>query len=115
MRILLLPLLFLPLFTFGEQLVIPALQSAISQQLSKFSAYTAFTGTATVGLPLETPHVKVNAIAQPNVAVAPAAVVPSSSAFPYWYETITHQGKAAFNTNTTYVVYRNVKSYGAKG
>ena len=98
--------LLLPL-ALGEQIVIPAVQSAVSEQLSRFSAYTAFKGTATVAIPAATPHVKINAIAQPAVA--------SSSAFPYWYETITHQGKAAFNTNASYVVYRNVKSYGAKG
>ncbi|KAJ4488509.1 glycoside hydrolase family 55 protein [Lentinula aciculospora] len=34
---------------------------------------------------------------------------------PYWRELIKHQGTSPFNPNTTYVVYRNVKDYGAKG
>ncbi|KAJ3821137.1 glycoside hydrolase family 55 protein [Lentinula raphanica] len=34
---------------------------------------------------------------------------------PYWRELIKHQGTSPFNPNSTYVVYRNVKEYGAKG
>lgn len=42
------------------------------------------------------------------------AVAASSSS--YWLEDITHQGIAAFNSNpSSYVVFRNVKDYGAKG
>lgn len=33
----------------------------------------------------------------------------------YWLEDIKHQGTAAFNTNSSYTVFRNVKQYGAKG
>ena len=102
----------LPL-AFSEQIVIPAVQSAVSAQLSKFAPYTSYHGTATVATPLPTPRVKINAIAAPAV-VAPAANA-ISSPFPYWYENIAHQGKAAFNSNASYVVYRNVKDYGAKG
>ena len=104
--------IFLPL-VLGEQLVIPAVQSDIAQQLSKFSLYTEYegpTGTASAIVASSSaaaaPKAKINA-----VAVAPAATTP----YPYWYGTITHQGKAAFNTDTSYVVFRNVKTYGAKG
>ena len=104
--------LFLPL-VLGEQLVIPAVQSDIAQQLSKFSLYTEYegpTGTASAIVASSSaaaaPKAKVNAIAVPAAATTP---------YPYWYETITHQGKAAFNTDTSYVVFRNVKTYGAKG
>ncbi|KAF9242334.1 glycoside hydrolase family 55 protein [Melanogaster broomeanus] len=34
---------------------------------------------------------------------------------PYWLETIKHQGTSAFNPDTTYQVFRNVKDFGAKG
>lgn len=33
----------------------------------------------------------------------------------YWLEDIKHQGISAFNSNTNYTVFRNVKDYGAKG
>ena len=104
--------LILPL-VLGEQLVIPAVQSDIAQQLSSFSLYTAYegpTGTASAIVASSSaaaaPKVKVNAVAVPAAATTP---------YPYWYETITHQGKAAFNTDTGYAVFRNVKTYGAKG
>jgi glucan 1,3-beta-glucosidase len=35
---------------------------------------------------------------------------------PYWLESVTHQGISAFNSNpASYQVFRNVKSFGAKG
>ncbi|ORY17961.1 pectate lyase superfamily protein-domain-containing protein [Clohesyomyces aquaticus] len=34
---------------------------------------------------------------------------------PYWLENIKHQGAAAFNSDSTYQVFRNVKDFGAKG
>lgn len=34
---------------------------------------------------------------------------------PYWLADISHQGVAAFNPDSTYQVFRNVKDYGAKG
>ena len=33
----------------------------------------------------------------------------------YWLEDIKHQGISAFNSDTNYTVFRNVKDYGAKG
>lgn len=97
-------LLILPL-ALGELLVIPAVESLVAEELAKFHAYTEYkgpTGTAVAAI-------AATQLATPEVRVAAAAP------YPYWYETITHQGKAAFNTNTAYQVFRNVKTYGAKG
>lgn len=33
----------------------------------------------------------------------------------YWMEEIAHKGKASFNPDSTYTVFRSVKDYGAKG
>ncbi|KAF2094718.1 putative Exo-beta-1,3-glucanae [Rhizodiscina lignyota] len=33
----------------------------------------------------------------------------------YWFEQMQHQGKASFNSNSTYQVWRSVKDFGAKG
>lgn len=47
----------------------------------------------------------------PNLGAATPA-----AAAPYWLESITHQGISAFNLNpASYQVFRNVKSFGAKG
>lgn len=45
----------------------------------------------------------------------PAAAAAAASCAPYWFEQIKHQGKASFNSNSTYQVWRNVKDFGAKG
>ena len=39
----------------------------------------------------------------------------SSSTCSYWLENIKHQGVAAFNNDTSYQVFRNVKDFGAMG
>ena len=104
-----------------DQIVIPAVQHAISEQLSRFSKYTSYSGTATIAtLPTAQVSQVVNAIGAavtPEARLAQAVAAPpaATTPFPYWYESIPHQGRAAFNPNTNYVVYRNVKSYGAKG
>lgn len=33
----------------------------------------------------------------------------------YWMDDIAHQGHATFNPDASYQVFRNVKTYGAKG
>lgn len=49
---------------------------------------------------------------KPTQKVNVAAAVDCS----YWLESISHQGKAAFNSNpNSYQVFRNVKDFGAKG
>lgn len=48
--------------------------------------------------------------------VSPQVVAATAAAAPYWLESITHQGISAFNSNpASYQVFRNVKSFGAKG
>lgn len=107
----LLALLLLPLpLALGEQLVIPFVQEAVAKELASFNKYTAYngpTGAAKAALAATSPAAAPNA--QVNAVAAPAA------SYPYWYEHITHQGKAAFNSNTGYTIFRNVKTYGAKG
>jgi glucan 1,3-beta-glucosidase len=43
---------------------------------------------------------------------APASSAPSSS---YWVSTITRQGTVAYGSDSSYQVFRNVMSFGAKG
>lgn len=33
----------------------------------------------------------------------------------YWMEQIAHGGKASFNPDASYTIFRNVKDYGARG
>ena len=98
----------------GEKLQIPFVQSAVAQQLAEFSHYTAYAGpTGTAAIALSATEA---AVPKPKVDIiehSDAVVV--ANTYPYWYETIAHQGKAAFNTNSSYAIYRNVKTYGAKG
>ena len=107
---------FIP-FALGEKLVIDTVDSAVAQQLAKFKAYVNYQGATDAELapsPTNASHK-----AAPKVEVDEGALGPKKKlgavTTSYWYETITHQGKAAFNTNTTYAVFRNVMTYGAKG
>lgn len=52
-----------------------------------------------------------------SAAPVAQAGVPSAPTSGYWLPAIAskNQGKAAFNPDTSYVVYRNVKDFGAKG
>jgi glucan 1,3-beta-glucosidase len=34
---------------------------------------------------------------------------------PFWLQSISHQGKAPYNADSGYKVFRNVKDFGAKG
>ena len=82
---------------------IPEIVSAVDCLLSEFAPYPAYhgpTGTATA--------------ATKSTAVATASATPTNVA-PYWLEEIKHQGISAFNPDTSYQVFRNVKDYGAKG
>ena len=87
----------------SEQLVIPEVDrlasSIASSAFSKLDA-TRPTSNITASAP------------KPTTVVAPH--VDSAEATTYWYEEITHQGISAFGPSG-YVVYRNVKDYGAKG
>lgn len=47
---------------------------------------------------------------------APMASGTAAASDPFWMESIKHQGTAAYNSApSTYVVFRNVKDYGAVG
>lgn len=47
-----------------------------------------------------------------STSPAENATVPDAH---FWLEDIEHQGVAAFRQNSTYQIFRNVKSFGAKG
>ena len=97
-----------------KKLVIPEVEQAIAQEKALFREHIAYTdgptGTAKAIASKATPKVLAQLLnQQAKSAVAAAAGTP------YWYEQITHQGISAFNSDSTYKVYRNVKDYGAKG
>ena len=90
----------------SQNLQIPEVQAAVDKALKDFSAYTAYNGptsTASANVTVPTGEPRIN-VAQPAVADPP-----------YWLANIKHQGRAAFNPDTTYTVWRNVMNFGAKG
>ena len=117
----------------AEKLVIPQLEQLITSQLELFANYTDYdgpTGTASIALAKSTAHAVITAsprtTSAPSLPTASATVavrdagpqkheIKKRQAAAYWYESIAHQGRAAFNSDSTYKVYRNVKDYGAKG
>jgi hypothetical protein len=99
-------LTLLPL-ALGEQFVIPEVASAVAAQLSEFRHYVNYAGPT--GLAAS------QLAATPSLRQLKAAQPTNEAAAPYWYEQISHQGKSSFNTDSSYTVYRNVKSYGAQG
>lgn len=99
-----LSLSLLALGAVARQFPIPQVDAAVSQVLSEYSAYTTHTAPAVEASGAFTPQ-------QAPAKFAAAAVTDPA----YWFANIAHQGKSAFNTDTSYVVWRNVKDYGAKG
>ena len=83
---------------------IPEVEDAVTSALHKYHPYTAYKG----------PDVPA---ATPAPAAAPKANLasPGSTGASYWLEQIKHQGIAAFNPDTSYKTFRNVKDFGAKG
>jgi glucan 1,3-beta-glucosidase len=43
------------------------------------------------------------------------AVGTAAAGSPYWLQSVSHQGKAPYNADSAYKVFRNVKDFGAKG
>ncbi|KAL1962166.1 hypothetical protein VTN77DRAFT_512 [Rasamsonia byssochlamydoides] len=88
---------------------IPAVDHVVSAALSKYADYTAYHGpTGTAAAELASATVKTPATKQGNLAAV--------SDPPYWLADITHQGYAPYSPDpSTYVVFRNVKDYGAAG
>jgi glucan 1,3-beta-glucosidase len=74
-----------------EELKIPQVEAIVKKTLERLDDYVHFEGN----------HSDI-------------ATVSKRQAAPYWYESIAHQGISAFGPGG-YTVYRNVKSYGAKG
>ncbi|GME38724.1 Pectin lyase fold/virulence factor [Neofusicoccum parvum] len=94
----------------GPHYKIAEVQDLVDSMLDDFKQYTTFQGAGKAPLAID-PH-------------AEAATAPTGSDLQarqaatcgtYWLENVKHQGKSAFSTNSSYVVFRNVKSYGAKG
>lgn len=103
---------FLLSFTFAEELFIPQVEAAVRAQQHQFNQYTSYAGPTGTAL---SEALRPSARPRPLNLNTQAKTAAAAAAAPYWYEAIAHQGRAAFNTNSTYQVYRNVKSYGAKG
>lgn len=84
----------------GIQFEPPAVAAIVSEVKDKYAPYIQYNGTAA-----------------PEAVISPAdtaASILSRQSTDYWYEEIAHQGISAFGPSG-YVVYRNVKDYGAKG
>jgi len=96
----------------ADQVSILQVSSAVSSATSSFAPaviYAEPTESASSALASSSTA----KVAPQAVAATPAAAVAPS---PYWLESITHQGISAFNSNpANYQVFRNVKSFGAKG
>jgi glucan 1,3-beta-glucosidase len=103
MRLLTLALAIAPAVLLGtaEKLDIPQVDEVVQHVLEENSDYVHYQA------PPGTSN-KTSESAAHNVKAAAAA------GQAYWYESIQHQGISAFGPSG-YVVYRNVKDYGAKG
>ncbi|KAJ5349298.1 Pectin lyase fold/virulence factor [Penicillium brevicompactum] len=93
----------------AQLLDLPIVDELVSSAMLPFEQYTSYNAPTEIAIPpaaVETAAVKVQA------AVVEAAAADTG----YWLADIAHQGIAAFNSNPSgYVVFRNVKDYGAKG
>lgn len=91
------------LLASGEKLDIPAVDKVVQNVLTEYYNYTHYHAPADATNSTASRGGSGNST---NGALA--------SGQPYWYEQINHQGISAFGPSG-YVVYRNVKDYGAKG
>lgn len=82
---------FLALGAACHNLKIPQVEAVVDKALTRLEKYINFEGNET-----------------------DISDVSKRQAAAYWYEQIPHQGISAFGPGG-YAVYRNVKSYGAKG
>lgn len=93
----------------AQLLDLPIVDELVSSAMLPFEQYTSYNAPTEIAIPpaaVETAAVKVQA----------AAVEAAAADTGYWLADIAHQGIAAFNSNPSgYVVFRNVKDYGAKG
>jgi len=88
------------------QVSILQVSSAVSSATSSFAPGSASSALASSSTAKVAPQA---------VAATPAAAAAAAHS-PYWLESIAHQGISAFDSNpASYQVFRNVKSFGAKG
>lgn len=78
---------------------IPEIESVVASMTQEFEPAVTYVG------PTEAQHSHYST-SRPSATPTPAS---------YWLADIRHQGVAAFNPDTTYQVFRNVKDFGAKG
>jgi glucan 1,3-beta-glucosidase len=83
------------------QVEIPAIESIVANLLATNADYVHFRGSDSNSTDLITPS-------------SSSTNLTNRQATAYWYEDINHQGISAFGPGG-YQVFRNVKSYGAKG
>jgi glucan 1,3-beta-glucosidase len=98
------PLAVASLFAVGARsahLDIPQVDQVVKQVLSDYSGYLHYHAPA---------NVSNSTFTTPRFTSLVAITDP-----PYWFADQPHQGKSAFNPDPNYVVWRNVKDYGAKG
>jgi glucan 1,3-beta-glucosidase len=95
------PLLHLAIALLSAISPVAAAQVSIFQVSSVVSSATSYFAPAVI-------------YASPTGSATSALATAAPS--PYWLESITHQGISAFNSDpASYQVFRNVKSFGAKG
>jgi glucan 1,3-beta-glucosidase len=95
-------------------LISPVAAVTISQvSLVVSSATSSFAPAVTYAGPTGSAS---SALKTSSKVVSQVSAATPASAAPYWLENIAHQGISAFNSNPAeYQVFRNVKSFGAKG
>jgi len=90
----------------------PAVQQAAAAMAEAYKQYIGYAPSVTPAAVAAGPSV--DALRKTKTSTTSSAT-PTSTACSYWLDDIKHQGVAAFNSNTNYTVYRNVKDYGAVG
>jgi len=90
----------------------PAVQQAAAAMAEAYKQYIGYAPSVTAAAVAAGPSV--DALRKTKTSTTSSAT-PTSTACSYWLDEIKHQGVAAFNSNTNYTVYRNVKDYGAVG
>ncbi|KAI9727316.1 MAG: hypothetical protein M1828_006935 [Chrysothrix sp. TS-e1954] len=83
---------------------IPEVNEYVSSMQDQFGRWTGYRGPTKA----HHHHHQIHHTHHPKPSEAPASCS-------YWLDEIKHQGVAAFNNDSSYTVYRNVKDFGAKG
>lgn len=88
---------------------------SISSTKSSSSAKSTTSSKSTASTTTLTSSTKSTITSSSSSSSSTPPLSTSSCSASYWFEQVQHQGKAPFNSNSTYVVWRNVKDFGAKG